>query len=68
MTRCAVCMKPFKTKTDAKGNVAVNDPSMVVFFDGERAKSMYRHVDCKQSDFVTKRMAEEAAAAKEVVQ
>lgn len=66
MTRCIVCMKPFKTKTDAKGNVVVDDPSMVVFRDNDRGKDVYRHVTCKQSDMVTRAMAESAAAAKEL--
>jgi len=67
MTRCIVCMKPFRTKT-VNGNVVCDDPSMVVFRDSERGKDVYRHVTCKQSDMVTRAMAESAAAAKELEQ
>lgn len=64
MTRCAVCLKPFKTKTE-KGNVVLDDPSAVFFYDYDRKKDLVRHIDCKQDDFITKAKAEAAAALKE---
>jgi len=65
MSRCAVCGKPFKTTND-RGNIIVDDPSMVVFYDGDRKKDLYRHLTCPQALFITKKMREDAAALKEL--
>jgi hypothetical protein len=66
MTRCAVCENPFKIKKLPSGEIVNDDPSMVAFYDGDRKKQMYRHLSCKQSDFITKKAREDAAIAKEV--
>jgi len=64
MTRCAVCEKQFKTKV-VNGNVVNDDPTMVAFYDGDRKKQLYRHMACPQANFITKKVKEEQAAAKE---
>jgi len=66
MTRCAVCEKQFKTKKMPNGEVVNDDPSMVAFYDGDRKKQLYRHMNCKQIDFITKKAREDAAIEKEV--